>query len=366
MKAQFFYCSALPIDDPLSAVPPPSGSTGKPSKVPPSPFSVNDSIALENAWLRLQNPRKPEPTIRSARIPGSVAANGTTARKTTREEKKAAKLGEKDNAGSSTQLRETDLKTPLETNPFKKETHVSIPAEDFCEEKDYGSFPRSKPFRKIVPAGDPHLTLCDDPDHIPFDETMPVDSEEIGNDEFEGGIIRKRSRSPFRRREKLEKPKDKDDSGSCRRLSAKAQKVQDAQLASNSPDRNMTRLPFLRTPSRRQRQRRSSSRSRSYSPEHLSLTNQTDDPPATGQNAVDDAPKPSPSPKFQSFHSGRSESEDRPGTDGARIRDSSDPGLKKPEESHIPVGVSRLHVVSMPYLKVRDPSIYLISMKDQC
>ena len=53
IRAQFFYSSALPIDDPLSAVPSPqtSKSTG-PSRVPPKAFSLLDNIALEEAWQK--------------------------------------------------------------------------------------------------------------------------------------------------------------------------------------------------------------------------------------------------------------------------------------------------------------------------
>lgn len=53
IRAHFFYSSDLPIDDPLSPVPPPISTTG-PSKVPPRPFSVYDNIALEQAWQALQ------------------------------------------------------------------------------------------------------------------------------------------------------------------------------------------------------------------------------------------------------------------------------------------------------------------------
>jgi hypothetical protein len=53
LKAQFFYSSPLDIDDPLSAVPAPSGSESKPAKHPPRPFSACDTNALEEAWLGL-------------------------------------------------------------------------------------------------------------------------------------------------------------------------------------------------------------------------------------------------------------------------------------------------------------------------
>ncbi|RJE22021.1 DDHD domain-containing protein [Aspergillus sclerotialis] len=55
VRTQFFYTSSLPIDDPLSPLPPPSGgqSAGN-ERAPPQPFSARDNMALENAWKQLQ------------------------------------------------------------------------------------------------------------------------------------------------------------------------------------------------------------------------------------------------------------------------------------------------------------------------
>lgn len=55
VKAQFFYTSSLPIDDPLSPLPP--ISSGKASDLPPQPFSVRDNAALEEAWQSMQSGR---------------------------------------------------------------------------------------------------------------------------------------------------------------------------------------------------------------------------------------------------------------------------------------------------------------------
>jgi len=51
-RAQFFYASPLPIDDPLSALPPTTGDS-KSVKYSPRPFSAYDNNALEEAWLGL-------------------------------------------------------------------------------------------------------------------------------------------------------------------------------------------------------------------------------------------------------------------------------------------------------------------------
>lgn len=53
IQARFFYISPLPIDDPLSPVPPPS-SASVPDAQHPTPFSEYDNRALDRAWLELR------------------------------------------------------------------------------------------------------------------------------------------------------------------------------------------------------------------------------------------------------------------------------------------------------------------------
>ncbi|KAL4920735.1 DDHD domain-containing protein [Aspergillus aurantiobrunneus] len=54
-RPQFFYVSSLPIDDPLSSLPPPSSAQAQvEERAPPQPFSVRDNIALEEAWLSIK------------------------------------------------------------------------------------------------------------------------------------------------------------------------------------------------------------------------------------------------------------------------------------------------------------------------
>ncbi|KAE8354177.1 DDHD domain-containing protein [Aspergillus coremiiformis] len=60
-RPQFFYVSSLPIDDPLTALPPPSGNQGPGNeRAPPQPFSVKDNIALEESWVSLLRATKQE------------------------------------------------------------------------------------------------------------------------------------------------------------------------------------------------------------------------------------------------------------------------------------------------------------------
>lgn len=53
LKAQFFYDSPLPIDDPLTAIPTPNSSDSRSAKHIPRPFSAYDNCALEESWLGL-------------------------------------------------------------------------------------------------------------------------------------------------------------------------------------------------------------------------------------------------------------------------------------------------------------------------
>ena len=54
VDARFFYTSPVPIDDPLSPLPPPANATNVPARLPPKPFSQQDNTALEKAWLELR------------------------------------------------------------------------------------------------------------------------------------------------------------------------------------------------------------------------------------------------------------------------------------------------------------------------
>ncbi|OJD12133.1 hypothetical protein AJ78_07220 [Emergomyces pasteurianus Ep9510] len=56
VRAQFFYLSSFPIDDPLTPLPAPSASgSASYTSFPPRPFSVLDNIALEEAWYGLES-----------------------------------------------------------------------------------------------------------------------------------------------------------------------------------------------------------------------------------------------------------------------------------------------------------------------
>jgi hypothetical protein len=54
VNARFFYTSPVPIDDPLSPLPPPANATNVPARLAPKPFSQQDNVVLEKAWLDLR------------------------------------------------------------------------------------------------------------------------------------------------------------------------------------------------------------------------------------------------------------------------------------------------------------------------
>ncbi|SZF05393.1 unnamed protein product [Blumeria hordei] len=53
LKAQFFYSSPLPLDDPLSTAPSTSGADANNTRNQPRPFSAVDNEALEESWRTL-------------------------------------------------------------------------------------------------------------------------------------------------------------------------------------------------------------------------------------------------------------------------------------------------------------------------
>ncbi|KAA8565853.1 hypothetical protein EYC84_009670 [Monilinia fructicola] len=66
MRAQFFYCSPLPLDDSLTAGAPPTADS-KNIKYPPRPFQKCDNKALLEAWLRMGSKRDRKSHNRTSR-----------------------------------------------------------------------------------------------------------------------------------------------------------------------------------------------------------------------------------------------------------------------------------------------------------
>ncbi|KAL8941596.1 MAG: hypothetical protein Q9216_002147 [Gyalolechia sp. 2 TL-2023] len=311
VRAQFFYSSPLPIDDPLSPIPPPSSKPVTASRVSPRPFSVADNKALEEAWQRRQQAKK--------------------------ERHDAKRQRSRSNRDRISRTTET---------PHPEAASFSFPGQ-LAEKEGTEVAPKEA---RHSPT-DPHLVLCDNPDHIPFDAALPINPDEIGHDELEAGIPKK-YRTPFRRPEKVGRDGESDQSQPTGRLSRHFKRPSiDAPYGSSPSERDTTGTPFLRAASRL----RSRSRLRN-SPKNEA---QTDGPASPGEDI-----EPIGAPKIQS--EGHFQEDDAFGqteTDsdvGSPVRRSNDAKTKRrspfqrknAKQLTVPVGVSRLHLVEIPDLKM--------------
>ena len=338
ISVQYFYCSELPIDDPLSPVPPVSSNqANSAAKVPPKPFSVHDNIALEDGWLKFQKRVRSKNNAPGAKISGTdvspIIQEHILRVIKDSQEKQIHEAGQTNSRGFEA----------LEPMPETRSDMINKAIENAPHPVGLGKGHR---------PSNPDLTLYDEPKYIPFDDTMPVTSEEIGNDEFESGIVKKkRSWSPFRHRERAEKPNERDDTLQPAPPSPVTQKAGDPNLSSSLPVRDTSGTPFLRIPSRLRR-------SRSRSPESLQSASALGQADGT-QSAQNYYPKTS-SPLRPALHrsssSHSSEDEEAGPTAGTSSRRHSlrpnPPISQVPKETTVAVGMLRLHVVRMPSMQV--------------
>lgn len=352
IRAQFFYSSALPIDDPLSPIPPPSSnsSTG-PSKVPPQPFSVRDNNALEAAWQMIQRSKpkiQEEEGSELGRVVNSPISDDHSENLTPRVD---------DITTINKEIKDEEHTESRQFKTYRIETAQENPKDDVLlvgrntNPVWVTSKPLDKPLDEVphMPAP-PDLTLVDDPDYVPFDDNMPVGSEEIGNDEFESGIPRRRHRSPFRRREKPEKLKIKDSAHVPKGFQQRQTTGNEALYGSSPSERDTTGTPFVRAASRLRR-----SRSRALQgPNHDEEAQQTDE--ADSESESEWARLSRARASSSRHRPDRSETKKSEFNDlsGPKIDHQFHPVNQKPksEKAYITVGASRLHVVELPELKV--------------
>ncbi|KAI9856578.1 MAG: hypothetical protein M1830_006401, partial [Pleopsidium flavum] len=199
IRAQFFYVSALPIDDPLSPVPPPStSSSSTPSNIIPKPFSIHDNAALEEAWQGLQisegnvqsNKYRQEQKLAKSKEVGNE--------KTERPEAitKDFPSDEKAHKGTPNGVERKSVSLANIIKGLSKEKEKSQPSEDANEgasnlkdrEKSKLSTVETVSQYSLNNSGtkdelkkqkEPYVLLCDDPEHVPSDTAMPVNSEEL-------------------------------------------------------------------------------------------------------------------------------------------------------------------------------------------
>ena len=313
LRAHFFYSSPLPIDDPLSPIPPPSNKPAATSRASPRPFSVADNKALEEAWQLWQHAK--------------------------RERHKAKRM--RSRSINDRNSRATDI-VHSEQGSFGGSSHLEEKAEVVSKQEDG---PRHSPT-------DPHLVLCDNPDHVPFDSTLPVTPNEISQEELDAGIP-KRHWTPFHRQNKAANDEDPDQSTPTGRFSRHLKRPStDTPYGSSPFERDTTGTPFLRVASRLR------SRSRNRNPP-------ANEAQADGNASASDGDESS---RAQQAVSDRQSEEEEIGTAQVETDSASEPHAyqsnttkrdrrssrrqKDKNQITVPVGVSRLHLVEVPELKM--------------
>ncbi|KAL8707636.1 MAG: hypothetical protein Q9220_007374 [cf. Caloplaca sp. 1 TL-2023] len=310
IRAQFFYSSPLPIDDPLSPVPPPSSKPNAASRVPPRPFSVTDNKALEEAWQSLQKRQSDKHGFGSFR-------------------------SKRNRSSKATDTTHADVDSSSDSDESQKKHDHS--------HKHGLSSPQS--------PNDPHLVLCDHPDHIPFDDTMPIGEDEIRQEELEAGIPKKH-RTPFHKQDKAEMGGEDDQNSSpvSVRLSRPFKRAsKDTPYGSSPSERDTTGTPFLRVASRL--------RSRSRHRDVAAADAQRDGAASADEDEIAPDALPGAPPGQSAEAAGPMEPESETGSpihrsDAMRHRRHSSRKQKPTKHVTVPVGVSRLHKVQMPDLNM--------------
>lgn len=332
LRAHFFYSSALPIDDPLSPIPPPSNpANAGPSRVPPRPFSVHDSQALEVTWQESNTRKGSEakiPTNLEDDLPDKIRRALSDIGGPTPDRAGVESLAKI--IRSAHERRSLKLQNDKAAAGTKGKTKRASQTSEACAEKHYQ-------------AGDPHLTLCDNPDHIPFDYTMPVGTDEIGNEEFESGMTKNKRRSPFRRQDKADRSKARDVATSHKQSRMLGKKSSESAFGGSPTERDTTGTPFLRVPERLKRSLSRGSRRELAS-------SQTDG--ADSLHEEDGAGDPIFDDPAIAEDGGGVHYRDLESTHAARKQRSSTIEAETGPSMLVLVGVSRLHMVEVPALTV--------------
>ena len=352
ITTRFFYSSALPIDDPLSPLPPPS-TNPSPSKVPLRPFSNHDNAALEEAWQDLKKGISKEYSHgfrckvekvdgnKEAKKPADEKGVSSLAKEDGRgvdhiakivkdvKDKAASKVGKDGGAGAAApKERERSKLSHIEPAPSTPPTGPETPS------------------KELKSKADPHLMLCDDPKHVPFDHEMPVGSEELGTGDEFGDASGGRQHRIFHRRTQSQRKQDKEEEKAAKKAYMR-QLAEDAVYGSSPSDRDTTGTPFLRAPSRSRK---------SQSPAQGTDGNQSDG--ADSASADERSAPRYKRPAFQRFRSDNSDSRMSEPDDLSRPESkhhsllSRQKKVKEVQKAYIPVGISRLHLVEMPNLQV--------------
>ena len=342
LRAHFFYSSALPIDDPLSPVPPPSSSSNAgPSKVPPRPFSIHDNHALEQAWQGLNKEKGSLRQDSDTRTDSDSPSVGSDQHKVQRA---LTSLGGPRPTPATVDNLAKIIRSAHERRYIKLSNEQSTKEKDRVQDQEdraAGSSSVSTDVHKHHEAGDPHLTLCDNPDHIPFDHAMPVGSDEIDNEEFGSGMAKKRLRSSFRRHDKTAKMRGSEMTIPRKKPTGQSKQSPETTFGGSPSERDTTGTPFLRVPDRIRR-------SRSRSSQRKSATSQTDGADSIHERENTDGSRTDVleigEPQGNITYRHLESIQGAPNVQSSTVHE--EPSVL------VPVGVSRLHMVELPMLTV--------------
>lgn len=292
VKAQFFYVSSLPIDDPLSPLPPISAD--KATNLPPQPFSVRDNAALEEAWTAFQKDE----------VNDSRSGHG---RGTSPDVRGVFSFPEFKKASGSSSLRSPGSKgrgrgTSADSNKRsrkKKQPQQQSETQVMLDDNQDSRVASPKPV-------DAEELRCEDPDH----QQGPVNKSPERHRRF----------SPFRNKSKSKERKASKESQPKPDLPELSTSVASTTLVGASSD--ISGRPFARAPSGR----------------NISsfLRNTTGYLTGSSSDGSGDESKPS---KSRSRSSGRHHQH--------RAK------KEKQKKMFVPVGVSRLHLVEVPTLVMK-------------
>ena len=195
------------------------------------------------------------------------------------------------------------------------------------------------------------LSIYDDHNPKPFEEVRPVGPEEIHNDEYLSGTLKTNLHEPFGGRDEKARPNSKSQPSPQVKLRQTQQVGAEAPYGSSPSERSTTGTPFLRVPSR---PRKPLSTSPHPSPENsqVDLTNKSD------SDSEDTRGRPLLGrSQLNRLNSRPSKSDDSLQTEHDQ-RDNSLQSRPNEPKTYITVGVSRLHVVELPTLRVSETNVF--------
>lgn len=337
MRPQYFYCSSLPIDDPLSPVPPPPSGTVKPTRLPPRPFAVHDNRALEEAWLAFHKHGAPKdrPKNKSSQEVDKLNESFVSPQAKNDEFSSLFQGKQKKAYNRETGSAEHELGAGKALSTQSLAGAVSGAGNPITNyTPGVTTDTRIPPSSPVQDNGQTHERDVDSSqnDIQVLSDDFSRASIEAAMGDAHTQLPRKRSRSPFRQKSKKQssekgatEPPIAEQGLPYRRLSKVSEKNQGLpDLGSSPSERQTTGTPFLRVPSRMK-----NSRSRSRSPDRQFGAAASD-----GTSVAEGEARTTPRsrPLFgHRFHS--------------KQRDI--------QEIKVSVGVSRLHVVEIPNLKAR-------------